>query len=94
MRVGAVMRMLAVVRVRRGVRGGGRGAVSRVLRLVVGILRVGRRVVVVVVVIGRGVLGNLRTVLGVVAVVLRLRRVVQVSGVRLVGDERGVSRRR
>lgn len=92
MRVGAVMRMLAVVRVRRGVRGGGRGAVSRVLRLVMGILRVGRWVVVVVVVIGRGVLGHLRAVLRVVAVVLHLRRVVQVRGVRLVGDERGVSR--
>lgn len=62
------------------------------LRLVVGMLRVGRGVVVVVVVIRRGVLGHLGAVLGVVAVVLHLCRVVQVSGVRLVGDERGVSR--
>lgn len=89
MRVRAVMRMLAVVRVR----GGGR-AVTRVLRLVVGVLRVRRRVVVVVVVIGRRVLRHLGAVLGVVAVVLRLSRVVQVSGVRLVGDERGVPGRR
>lgn len=89
MRVGAVMRMLAVVRVR----GGGR-AVPRVLRLVVGVLRVRRRVVVMVVVIGRRVLRHLGAVLGVVAVVLRLSRVVQVSGVRLVGDERGVPGRR
>lgn len=89
MRVRAVMRMLAVVRVR----GGGR-AVTRVLRLVVGVLRVRRRVVVVMVVIGRRVLRHLGAVLGVVAVVLRLSRVVQVSGVRLVGDERGVPGRR
>lgn len=64
------------------------------LRLMVGMLRVGRGVVVVVVVIRWGVLGHLGAVLGVVAVVLHLCSVVQVSGVRLVGDECGVSRRR
>lgn len=99
-RVGAVVRVLAVVRVRRGVRGGGRGrAVARMLRLMVGVLRVWRRVVVVVMMVGRGVLGHLRAVLRVVpaaaaaVVLLRLGCVVQVGGVRLVGDERRVARR-
>lgn len=80
-RVGRVRRLL-------GVRGGRVELVRRVLQ-------VGRRVVVVVVVVGRGVLGHVAE-LGVVrvhgarGVRLHPGRVVQVGGVRGVGDEGGV----
>lgn len=80
-----VMGMLAVVAGRRMVRVRGVGWMLVVLR-------VGGRVVVVVVVVRRGVLGNLavlrmvnRTLVLGLYRVGRLRRVVQVGGVGLVG---------
>lgn len=86
------MTPVAVLRVRRvgsllAVR---RGRVELVRR----VLQVGRRVVVVVVVVRRGVLGHVAE-LGVVhgdrCVCLRSRSVVQVGGVRGVGNECGVN---
>lgn len=87
---------VAVLRVRVGGEGRLLGVGGRSVVLVRRVLHVGRRVVVVVVVVGRRVLPHLAE-LGVVHLGLGLgvgaRRVVQVGRVRRVGDQGGVQRR-